>query len=261
MVQGIKLDCNFADRPTDIPGMLLKRGLNREVILWYADPTVQDADAVDANLNLGQAHLALGDAEKAASSFARAIQDAPDNAEAYYKLGMALCLAGRHDEAESSCRKAVTLRPADPDYLAGLAHALMVKGGPDEAQTFYRRAVHLDPNMPGRLDREAWRFATHPGEQFRNGALAVFFATLACEASQGKVARFLDTLAAAYAEAGQFDRALETAGKALNLLGPDLAVPKAAVQSRVRLYESHQPFRETEFGTNDRLWREVSRGR
>jgi serine/threonine-protein kinase len=111
--------------------------------------------------------------------------------------------------------------------------------------------------MPGRLDREAWRFATHSQYIFRNGSLAVLLATQACEATNWQNPKFLDTLAAAYAETKCFERAAETAGRALELLDTRLFSQREAVQSRFHLYQDGQPFRETEFGANDRLWRKI----
>ncbi len=63
----------------------------------------------------------------------------------------------------------------------------------------------------------AWILATYHDEKIRNGIEAVYFAEILCENSNYKDPGHLYVLAAAYAEAGQFERAVTTAGKALEL--------------------------------------------
>ncbi len=69
---------------------------------------------------------------------------------------------------------------------------------------------------------------------------------LAEQVSGGNHPKILDTLAAAYAEAGQFDRAVESAKRALNLFAAQNNGSLAgAVQVRLKLYEAGIPFRDT----------------
>ncbi len=63
----------------------------------------------------------------------------------------------------------------------------------------------------------AWILATHHDEKIRNGTEAVYFAEILCENSNHTDPGHLYVLAAAYAEDGQFERAVSTAGKALEL--------------------------------------------
>ncbi|HEY1716957.1 MAG TPA: hypothetical protein VGH42_01535, partial [Verrucomicrobiae bacterium] len=63
--------------------------------------------------------------------------------------------------------------------------------------------------------------------------------------SKGGSAQLLDTLAAAYAEAGRFGKAVETARRALNLPAAKNNQPLAdAIQARLKLYEANLPYRE-----------------
>jgi Flp pilus assembly protein TadD len=75
----------------------------------------------------------------------------------------------------------------------------------------------LQQDFPDALDRLAWILATTPQAEFRNGEEAVRMAERACELTGHKQARFLATLAAAYAEAGRFPEAVSTAELAREL--------------------------------------------
>ena len=65
----------------------------------------------------------------------------------------------------------------------------------------------------------------------------------AIERSGGTYPQTLDTLAAAYAESGNFDAAVETARRALNLAGQNSELA-GAIQSRLKLYQARLPYRE-----------------
>jgi hypothetical protein len=75
---------------------------------------------------------------------------------------------------------------------------------------------------------------------------AVALAEQTCQASGYQHRRLMDTLAAAYAAAGQYNKAAAVAHKALSPAEsaklPDLA---EAVRGRLRLYEKAEPFRDS----------------
>ena len=86
--------------------------------------------------------------------------------------------------------------------------------------------------------------ATCPQEGLRDGTEAVELAERACELTGQRVPEILDTLAAAYAETGQFDRAVETAERAVELaLQRGNAEFADQVKHRLQLYRAQQPYR------------------
>ena len=99
-----------------------------------------------------------------------------------------------------------------------------------------------EPNLHNSL---AWLLATCPLDSLRNGAEAVDQARRAVALCRRQNAGTLDTLAAAYAEAGRFPDAVATARDALKLAagqdGPELA---ASISGRIVLYEAGKPYRE-----------------
>jgi hypothetical protein len=93
--------------------------------------------------------------------------------------------------------------------------------------------------LAANADNMAWTLATSPYDDMRNGELAVELATVSCEITQYQDGRKLDTLAAAYAETGDFESAVESSRKALRF-GPQHA------RSRQHLYrfQKGRPWRE-----------------
>ena len=83
--------------------------------------------------------------------------------------------------------------------------------------------------------------AACPETRFRDGKRAVEFATRACELTKWKNPRFLNTLAAAQAEAGDFDAAVSSQKRAIELLTDERQ--KAEYRSRLVLYQAKKPYR------------------
>ncbi len=99
-----------------------------------------------------------------------------------------------------------------------------------------------DPLM---LNQLAWFQATFPVAEFRNGTNAIKYATKACELTDWKNVIFVDTLAASYAEAGDFDSAVKWQKEAIDLLTEEQpSWLRAEFQTRLKLYQSSKPYRE-----------------
>ena len=108
----------------------------------------------------------------------------------------------------------------------------------------YQESLRLQPDQASLLNNLAWIRATHPDARLRDGAGAVSAAQRAVELSHGDPA-MMDTLAAAYAEAGRFADALATARKALALVGKQNDEAAASgLRARIALYTAGQPYRQ-----------------
>lgn len=112
-------------------------------------------------------------------------------------------------------------------------------------------ALEADPDFAAALNHFAWLRATDTEPKLRNGAEAVSMSERACEVAvvPGNprifAANCLDTLAAAYAEAGRFDDAVKAAGRAVEMAGK--LGNRSAVRSftaRLRLFEKKKPYHE-----------------
>ena len=113
----------------------------------------------------------------------------------------------------------------------------------DSAIADFVEAIRLDPRSAEAYNVRAWVWATCPDAKYRDGTRAVESATRSCELSGWKDANDIDTLAAACAEAGDFDAAVKWQTKA-NALYAD-AEDKATGQERLKLYRERKPYRQT----------------
>ena len=200
---------------------------------------------------MAAAYFAQNRIEEAVGECRAALTADPASATTYYHLGCARARRGEDEEAAACFRKALELYPLSTEAHCGLAHVLARLGKSGPAVSEYQEASRLTPGWPADYDRAAWFLATHPDPARRNGPRAVELAETACEATAGRNPRFLRTLAAAYAQAGRWDQAEETAGAALQLA--DSAGPKElapVIQDHLRRYR----------GTSRRVRRDDSPG-
>ena len=200
----------------------------------------------DAQVSLGNALFAKGRIEEAIAHYQKAITAQPDHFLARYSLGHALLEKGELEGAIQVCRSALLLHPSDADCQTTLAIALEEKGNPREAIQHYQKALELAPKSISTLTNLAWLLATSQDASLRNGAKAIELATQADGLVGGTNTLVLRTLAAAYAENGEFTNAIRTARSAMQLArmhGEDSLT--ADLDQQIRLYQLGMPYRET----------------
>ena len=171
----------------------------------------------DARVSLGDALFQKGRIDEAIAQYQEAITAHPDHFLARYSLGHALLEKGELDGAIQVCRSALLLRPSDTDCHTTLAIALEEKGNPTEAIQHYRKALEVAPESIPTLTNLAWLLATSQDASLRNGLKAVELAKQADRLVGGTNTLVLRTLAAAYAENGEFANAIRTARSAMQL--------------------------------------------
>ncbi len=236
------------DHPTAnllVGDTLQSRGAFEQAIEHYRRALRTQPDFVDAHVNLGVALFALDRLEAAVVHYAEALRLEPDLAEAHLNMANALFAGGRLDDAVRHYREALRGSPDDPRAHANLALALSAQRRPDEALVHYRRAVDLRPDHAASLLGLAWILATHPGAETRDPAVALQLAERAATLVGGESPRVLDTLAAALAAAGSFDRAADAARRAADLAAAGGAEALArSIRARLALYLRGEPYRE-----------------
>lgn len=130
-----------------------------------------------------------------------------------------------------------------PDAQIRMAYAGLRRGdlaGQHQARTWLAKAAAQ--NSVQALNDYAWLLATSQFESVRDGQQAV---TLALQAvSQNRTPAYLDTLAAAYAETGKFDQAMEIQREALALVPEDSEKLREELLTHLAAFEAGKPWRE-----------------
>jgi tetratricopeptide (TPR) repeat protein len=234
-------------------GLLLTLGtLSWHQALVYQDIETLWTDTLQKNPNCWMAHNNLGNAlfqkgnvDEAIVQYQRALQIKPDYADAGCNLGNALLRMGSVDEAIVQYQRALQIKPDYVDAHNNLAKALVQKGSMVEAIAQYQEALRIKPNNAEVLNNLALVLASCPQASLRNGSKAVELAQRANRLTGGRNPAALGTLAAAYAEAGRFPEAMETAQHALQLAESQSNFALAdAIRSQMELYAAGHPFHQ-----------------
>ena len=195
----------------------LEKGQLDEAIAHYQKALQLKPDYANAYYNLGNALLRKGQLDEAITQYQEALQLNPDNAQARVNFGTALSQEGKLDEAITQFQQAAQIEPNNEETHNNLGAALLQKGRVAEAIAQFRQALQIAPANPKALNNLAWFLATWPEASWRDGNKAVELARQANVLAGGNDPVFLHTLAAAYAEAGRFGDAVQTAQKAIAL--------------------------------------------
>ena len=216
-----------------------------DAILHYQKALEIQPDYAEASCNLANALISKGDFDGAIARYRVCLAAIPDQAEAQYNLASALLRNGRTDEAIIHYQKVLQLYPENADAHANLGSAFLAKGGVRDAVAEYRKAIEMSPENVAALSNLAWLLATSADRSLRNGTEAVRLAERAESASSrsDNHATVLRILAAAYAEAGRFADAKETAQQALQAAKVEGNASLAeALQGELALYDLSLPY-------------------
>jgi len=201
----------------------------------------------------------LGQSQNAIADLSHAMHLDPKNELIYYP-DRARCWKHEkeYDKAIADLDAAISLLPDNPYCYTERAEIWVAKGRYDKALEDYGHALNLTAKFPASYCQLAWFYATCPDSRCRDGHKAIELASKACELWNWCDRDAMDTLAAAFAEAGQFDNAVkcgellvagiiedENGPPIRNCFGPPIRVNLADARKRLALYKHRQPFRDT----------------
>jgi tetratricopeptide (TPR) repeat protein len=243
--EALRLKPDYVEAINNLGSALKEQGKVDDAIKQWEKALRLNPDYVEAHYSMG---LAMAEQEKyddAIKHFSNALQAKPDWAEAHYNLGGVYVRQGKLELAVEQCVEALRLKP---DYLTArvsLAHTLLELGRVRPAIEQYYEILKLKPDDPETLNRLGWLLATTEDASIQNSSEAVKFAQRACELTGFKQAELLDTLAAAYAAAGRFSEAMETAERAVRSAESTGKKELAEeIQKRLELYKAGRPYHE-----------------
>lgn len=174
-----------------------------------------DPKSYDARLMLGSAFLLKAQYPMAIAAFDRAIQIEPEKGDGYGGRAVARLSLGHRKEALNDLNQAIRFNAMRADLFRDRGQVYAMDGHWQQALADLDTAIRIDPNDVESHVSRAWTLATCPDAKLRDGKKAVDSATRACELTRWKSPRPLSTLAAAFAEAGNFAGAVQMQVKAI----------------------------------------------
>ncbi len=218
-----------------------KLGEKQDAMMDFDRAISMNPSYANAWFDRGQLKYDQGDLTGAVQDFSRAIDLQPQDADFYTNRGYALHRLGQFREALMDYDRAVQLNPNDAVTLLNRGDAYREQGIYARAQADYREALRVDPKLGRAYISVAWMMATCPDSRYRDVEKGLAAAQKAIDIDGDKDYRYLDTLAAAEANAGQFDDAKTTLEKALKT-APLKIVPQ--LKDRLAVYGKSMAYRD-----------------
>lgn len=257
---------------------LAGQGRLQEAVEQYRKALEMQPDEAFAHHNLSMALASLGQGEEALKHVRQAIRISPTYADAHNQLGLLLAAAGNVQEAEKSYRQALSLNPGLGAARSNLGKALAAQGDMQGATEEWTQAVAIDsgnlealhnlgvalilqgkhgeaiqrfeagleqaPNSSLFIRALAWELATAPQSQWRDGPRAAELSQRVYQAYPDQP-RVADIRAAALAESGRFEEALQVALRAVqSAMAQNQSTLARQIQQRLLLYQQGRPYHQ-----------------
>jgi tetratricopeptide (TPR) repeat protein len=203
-----------------------------EYLSWQSEEPVDPAPEAPYKAALRVLRLMLG------------MKEADLAAGDYFSHGKQWLSNKEYDKAIQDFDESIRLNPRDEIAYVFRGRAWSAKNEYLKAIKDFEHAIRLDPRSAYGYGTWAWLLATCPGEKVRDGNRAIQMATKACEITDWQSGWVLNILAAAYAEAGQFDEAVRYQTKALERPAYRVAA-RDEFRQHLELYKNKQPLRQT----------------
>ena len=250
------LDAAAGVEPKNAEVMLLRAGVYHE--RKQDQKAIAEIDrllAMRPNLDMAVYYKAsilvgMGKASAAAAMVEDIVKQRPDDVEARLQLALIYEVDTRHRKAIALYDAVLAKTPEAFSALRGRGDAQLGVGDHAAAIADYEKAHKLRPKDSGLLNNFAWVLCTSPVDKLRNGKRALAMADDACKLTDYKQGHILSTLAAAYAETGDFDNAKKWSQKAIEAGRDD---QKDALRKELESYNAGKPIREQKDEDKDAL--------
>jgi tetratricopeptide (TPR) repeat protein len=248
--KAIQLDPQFSDAYTTRGTSFLEKRFYEKAIADFDQGIRLNPKNALAYINRGMAYLQKLEFDKAIADCDQAIELNPKGTIAYNNRGIAHLRKRDYDGAIADFEQVIRIKTKDALAYLNRGAARSGKRDYEEAIADYYRAIQFSPWSETAYKNLAWLLATCPNAGFRDGKKAVEHATKACVLSEWKNPNALRILAAACAEAGDFESALKWQSQ--YLATPDLSIKATTdAQSRLALYQDRKPYHQNTGDTKE----------
>jgi tetratricopeptide (TPR) repeat protein len=169
----------------------------------------------------------------------------PDNSPAHENLAKALLQKGQVADALIHYRKLLKLQPDNIEVHNIVGTVLIQQGRIREGVEEWQKVLAIQSDNGNAMSNLAWVFATSPDDPLRDGKRAVQLAEDAMRISGRRIPIIFRTLAAAYAESGEFSKAIQVAQQGIELANSQGNSGLATeLQGNIALYQEQRPLRD-----------------
>jgi tetratricopeptide (TPR) repeat protein len=226
-----------------------------EIEKWLNQPDHEIADLDQAirlsktpNADLyrdrGQAFLDKHDNDRGVRDLKKALEIDGNNTATLTAIADAYYIENRYPEEIAILTRSLKIDPDDTNAYMSRADAYTALGQYQQALDDYRSASKHAPGDSDAANDMSWLLSTCPLAKLRDGKRALALANYACEQAGWDEPKSIDTLAAAYAEMGNYEEAVVWQQRAIDLAGPSDKDFQQQLQQRLELYRKGLPYRE-----------------
>ena len=195
----------------------------------------------NARFNRAELYLELGQYEDSENDYSMVISAQPTDSAALIGRGHVRFYRGQFEDSLMDFNDAIVRDPGNALAYADRADLYSYLGRWEPAARDYRMAIRIDGNLGRAYQSAAWLMATCPDDRFRDQQLALRAAKRAIDLEGSRDYRYLDTLAAAQANAGLYPQAQQSLQQALQAAPSEVVVE---LEERMTLYQANRPYRD-----------------
>jgi tetratricopeptide (TPR) repeat protein len=188
----------------------------------------------------------LGDFDRALADYNTAIRLDPGDYFPWYNAALLRQKKKEYDKAIQNYTRAILLSPSTPMLYYGRGRSWREKGNYERAMADFDRALQLDSKDAEAYNALAALLATCPDARYRDGNRAVNLALKACELSAWSKPHCISTLAEAYAETNDFEKAVEYGEQALRVAKEAKETDLSVFNEELELFKKGKPYRTPE---------------
>jgi tetratricopeptide (TPR) repeat protein len=189
----------------------------------------------------GEAYEGEGHYDLAIADYNKVIGLAPMDPSGYAGRAVLFADEENYSNALADCSKAISLDPGNAGLYDSRGLYYAKTGNYGAAIQDSKTAIALEPDNASPYNNLAWLLAVTPDAKWRDGKKALEYAKKACDLTQWNEPAFVDTLAAAYAESGDFTNAVKWESKVIGSMSKE---NQEEAQKALHLYQQGQPYRE-----------------